>query len=132
MPVVVVPPSDALDRASASLSTDRRRSAAFALQDYLNAHDEALWGLATNGTMLRLMRDNASLTRPAYVEANLAQIFETDDIASFAVLWSLSTEPASAKPERRPLTALSNVGGRQVRRKARPPVISSLPRSKKP
>ena len=89
VPVVVVPPLDALDRASPSLSTERRRSAAFALQDCLNEREEALWGIATNGNTLRLMRDNASLTRPAYIEANIAQIFETDDIASFAVLWLL-------------------------------------------
>jgi len=89
VPVVVVPPSDAIDRASATLSTDRRRSAAFALQDWLNERDDALWGIATNGSTLRLLRDNDSLTRPAYIEANLAQIFETEDIASFAVLWLL-------------------------------------------
>ncbi|SFQ06898.1 Eco57I restriction-modification methylase domain-containing protein [Tranquillimonas alkanivorans] len=89
VPIVVVPPSDELDRASPSLSNERRRSAAFALQDYLNDHDEALWGLAANGTCLRLMRDNASLTRPAYIEADLAQIFDTDDLASFATFWLL-------------------------------------------
>ncbi len=89
IPVVVVPPADPIDRRSAYLSTERSRSAAFALQDSLNADDAALWGLATNGTTLRLMRDNASLTRPAYIEANLAQIFQTDDIASFSALWLL-------------------------------------------
>ena len=35
------------------------------------------------------MRDNASLTRPAYIEADLAQIFTNEDAASFAVLWLL-------------------------------------------
>lgn len=90
VPIVVVPPSDEkLDRRSATLSTDRTRSPAFALQDHLNAHDEALWGLVTNGTLIRLMRDNASLTRPAYIEADLSQIFTNEDAASFAVLWLL-------------------------------------------
>ncbi|EJT00832.1 hypothetical protein RCCGE510_33121, partial (plasmid) [Rhizobium sp. CCGE 510] len=90
IPIVVVPPSEEkLDRRSQTLSTDRSRSPAFALQDYLNDHNDALWGLVTNGTVLRLMRDNASLTRPAYVEADLAQIFLNEDAASFAVLWSL-------------------------------------------
>ncbi|SCB39942.1 Eco57I restriction-modification methylase domain-containing protein [Rhizobium multihospitium] len=90
VPVVVVPPSEEkLDRRSPTLSIDRSRSPAFALQDYLNDHDDALWGLVTNGTFLRLMRDNASLTRPAYIEADLAQIFTNEDAASFAVLWSL-------------------------------------------
>ncbi|MDP2739271.1 MAG: N-6 DNA methylase [Pseudorhodobacter sp.] len=90
VPIVVVPPSDEkLDRRSATLSTDRTRSPAFALQDHLNEHDETLWGLVTNGTLIRLMRDNASLTRPAYIEADLSQIFTNEDAASFAVLWLL-------------------------------------------
>jgi hypothetical protein len=62
VPIVVVPPADGkLDRRSPTLSTDRSRSPAFSLQDYLNDRDEALWGLVTNGTVIRLMRDNASL-----------------------------------------------------------------------
>jgi len=89
VPFVVVPTSETLDRRSPTLSVDRSRSPAFALQDYLNDKDEALWGIATNGTHLRLMRDNASLTRPAYIEADLAQIFSNEDIASFAALWLL-------------------------------------------
>ncbi|MES2434124.1 MAG: N-6 DNA methylase [Pseudomonadota bacterium] len=89
IPLVIVPPSDAIDKRSPSLSLERARSAAFALQDHLNARDDALWGLATNGHLIRLMRDNASLTRPAYIEANLAQIFATEDMASFSALWLL-------------------------------------------
>lgn len=90
VPIVVVPPSDEkLDRRSPTLSVDRSRSPAFALQDYLNEHEETLWGLVTNGTLIRLVRDNASLTRPAYIEADLAQVFTNEDAASFAVLWLL-------------------------------------------
>ena len=90
VPIVVVPPADEkLDRRSASLSIDRSRSPAFALQDYLNEQDGALWGIATNGKLIRLMRDNASLTRPAYIEADLAQIFANEDAASFGLLWLL-------------------------------------------
>lgn len=88
VPIVVVPPADEkLDRRSAALSTDRSRSPAFALQDYLNDNDDALWGLVTNGVLIRLMRDNASLTRPAYIEADLTQIFANEDAASFSILW---------------------------------------------
>lgn len=89
IPIVVVPPAESLDRRSPTLSTDRSRSPAFALQDSLNDRDEVLWGLVTNGAQLRLMRDNASLTRPAYVEADLAQIFANEDAASFSALWLL-------------------------------------------
>jgi hypothetical protein len=90
VPVVVVPPTDEkLDRRSAILSIDRARSPAFALQDHLNEHDDTLWGLVTNGTLIRLVRDNASLTRPAFIEADLSQIFSNEDAASFAALWLL-------------------------------------------
>jgi len=86
VPVVVVPPADTIDHTSPSLSHDHRRSAASALQDWLNADENSLWGLCTNGECLRLLRDNESLTRPAYLEADLRQIFEGDDIASFSAL----------------------------------------------
>lgn len=90
VPIVVVPPADEkLDRRSPTLSTERARSPALALQDYLNDNEDALWGLVTNGAVIRLMRDNAFLTRPAYIEADLAAIFTNEDAASFAVLWSL-------------------------------------------
>lgn len=90
VPVVVVPPSDPLDRASEHLPTDgRRRSAASAVQDWLNAREDALWGFCCNGNRLRLLRDNASLTRPAYIEADLRQIFEGEAFADFTLLWLL-------------------------------------------
>jgi hypothetical protein len=91
IPIVVVPPTDGLDRPSATLSAmiGHRTSAALAVQDWLNAQDGALWGLACNGERLRLLRDNPSLTRPAYIEADLRRIFEADSLADFAALWLL-------------------------------------------
>jgi hypothetical protein len=89
-PVVVVPRADDLDHASAWLTGDgRRRSAASALQDWLNHREEALWGVCTNGDLVRLMRDNASLTRPTFVEVNLREIFEGENFADFAAAWLL-------------------------------------------
>ena len=83
-------PVNDLDHAAPELSLEgRRRSPALVLQDWLNASDEALWGLCCNGERLRLMRANASLTRPAYIEADLRQIFEADGFADFAALWLL-------------------------------------------
>jgi hypothetical protein len=90
VPVVVVPPSDELDRPSAHLPTDgRRRSAASALQDWLNAGEGVLWGLCSNGVSIRLVRGNASLTRPAYIEGDLRRIFQSEAFADFAALWLL-------------------------------------------
>ena len=90
VPVVVVPPSDELDAPSAHLPSEgRRRSAASAVQDWLNASDDALWGLCSNGAQLRLLRANASLTRPAFIQADLRRIFEGEAFADFAALWLL-------------------------------------------
>lgn len=90
VPVIVARPSDTLDRPSPTLSIDgRRTSAALALQDWLNAAEDTLWGLACNGEKLRLVRDNPSLTRPAYIEADLRRMFEGDAFADFTALWLL-------------------------------------------
>ena len=90
VPIVVVPSTDDLDHPRSHLLADgRRRSAASAVQDRLNAGEGALWGLCLNGSLLRLVRGNASLTRPAYIEADLRRIFVGEAFADFAVLWLL-------------------------------------------
>jgi len=99
VPVVVVPPGDAIDQPSPHLPSDgRRRSGASALQDWLNANDSALWGLCSNGENLRLLRDNSSLTRPAFIEADLRRIFEGEAFADFAALWLLIHASRFGKP----------------------------------
>lgn len=67
----------------------RRRSAFGLLQEFLNAADYALWGIASNGLLLRVARDNGSLTRPAWLEADLERLFEEENQAEFSVLWLL-------------------------------------------
>lgn len=99
VPIVVVPPADELDRPSDHLPTDgRRRSAASTLQDWLNANEAVLWGFCSNGFRLRLVRDNASLTRPAYIEADLRAIFEEENFADFAALWLLTHATRFGQP----------------------------------
>lgn len=67
----------------------RRRSATLLLQEYLNAAPDTAWGIASDGQTLRLLRDNVSLTRPAWIEANLARIFGEGLFAEFSALWLL-------------------------------------------
>lgn len=99
VPVVVVPPADGIDRVSPSLAAaGRRGSAASVVQDWLNADDGALWGIACCGTQLRLLRDNPSLTRPAYIEADLDAIFANEGRVDFAVLWLLLHATRFGKP----------------------------------
>lgn len=59
------------------------------MQGYLNATPEHLWGLVTNGETLRLLRDNAQVTRPAYVEFQIGEMLRTEDARAFRVLWLL-------------------------------------------
>jgi hypothetical protein len=52
------------------------------LQEFLN-RSEHLWGLVTNGRMLRLLRKSSLLRRQAYVEFDLEAIFEAEGDARF-------------------------------------------------
>lgn len=70
------------------------------VQEYLNRSDDALWGIVSNGRLLRLLRDSTSLTRQAFVEFDLEAIFEGELYADFALLWSVChrTRFEAAKP----------------------------------
>jgi len=59
------------------------------LQVVLNNDDNALWGMVSNGHYLRLLRDNASLTRQAYVEFDLQAIMDGGIFSDFVLLWLL-------------------------------------------
>lgn len=57
------------------------------VQELLNRSDGHLWGFVANGTRLRLLRDNAALTRHAFVEFDLESMFTGQVYADFVVLW---------------------------------------------
>ena len=59
------------------------------LQEYLN-RTEHLWGLVTNGTTLRLLRDSHLIRRQAYIEFDLRQIMEAEKFADYALLYRLA------------------------------------------
>lgn len=83
-----------------------RRSPIVLLQDWLNHSGAALWGLVFAGDRVRLMRDNASLTRAAWIEADLGAIFRDEMFADFTAWWLLThasrfgaaSAPASTAP----------------------------------
>lgn len=59
------------------------------MQGYLNTTPQHLWGIVTNGETLRVLRDNAQVTRPAYAEFGLADMMRAEDARAFRVLWLL-------------------------------------------
>jgi hypothetical protein len=89
--VVVAPHSLDLDtpheRFAIVGSGARRRSAYQLAQQFLNAHPGCTWALVTNGRALRLVRDSDSLTRPAFLEADLELILDSARYADFAAVW---------------------------------------------
>ena len=57
------------------------------VQEFLNRSEAHLWAFVSNGLRLRILRDNASLTRQAHVEFDLEGIFENEAYADFRLLW---------------------------------------------
>ena len=115
VPIVVAPAGAGLDTPLPELGDERRRRSAFGLlQEVLNASGAALWGLAADGLSLRIARDNASLTRPAWIEADLGRIFTEDLYPDFAALWLLSHESRFGRvgdpPESCPLEVWREAG----------------------
>ena len=68
----------------------RRRSPYMLAQEALNAADGALWAIVTNGLSLRILRDNPSLTRPAYIEVDLEALFTEELHADFSAFWLMA------------------------------------------
>ncbi len=108
VPVAIVTPQPegdgakrgALDDPRPELGDGGRRRSAFGLaQEFLNAEDKALWGVVSDGLTLRVLRDNASLTRPAWIEADLGRIFTEERYADFAALWLILHETRFGKPD---------------------------------
>lgn len=66
----------------------RRMSAHALVQEFLNL-DEQLYGIVTNGKVLRLLRDSSRLVRLSYLEFDLDRIFTDGLYADFAVLYRL-------------------------------------------
>jgi hypothetical protein len=103
VPVIIAPVGAGLDSPSSELADGSRRRSAFALlQEYLNAFTDATWGLACDAFTLRLARDNASLTRPSWIEADLSRIFTEELYPDFAALWLLIHESRFGNLDRAP------------------------------
>lgn len=57
------------------------------LQEFLNRSEEHLWGFVSNGYILRVLRDNLTLSRQAFVEFDLQSMFEGEVYSDFVLLW---------------------------------------------
>ena len=93
LPILVAPHTLGLDDADTSMAIEgsgRRRKTPFqAMQELLNASEPLQWGIVSNGRQLRLLRDAASLTRPSFLEIDLADLLGSKRYAEFANAWRL-------------------------------------------
>jgi hypothetical protein len=78
-----------LDRRIQTAAGGLRSSPHSLLQELLNRSDQHLWGIVSNGLRLRLLRDNISLTRQAYVEFDLEAMMAGEAYPDFVLLWLL-------------------------------------------
>lgn len=78
-----------LDRKTAGVPGAARMSPHGMVQELLNRSEEHLWAIVSNGLRLRILRDNASLTRQTYVEFDLEGMMEGEVYADFVLLWLL-------------------------------------------
>lgn len=58
------------------------------VQEYLNV-TEHVYGIATNGYFLRLIRDSGRLVKMAYIELNIKKLLDEDKYSEFNVLYRL-------------------------------------------
>jgi len=85
-PVHVVGARQSLDRKPES---GRPRLAPHALlQEYINRTDQ-VWGLVTNGKILRILRDSQRMRKQAYIEFDVQQMMAGEKYADFALLYRL-------------------------------------------
>jgi len=85
-PIHIVGIRQSLDRRPES---GRPRLAPHSLvQEYLN-RTEHLWGIVTNGSSLRILRDSHLMRKQAYIEFDLEQMMKDELFADFALLFRL-------------------------------------------
>lgn len=81
-----------MDHLTRGVAGAARSSPHSLVQELLNRSDSYLWGFVSNGLSLRLLRDNVSITRQAYVEFDLEEMMDGETYADFVLLWLLCHE----------------------------------------
>ncbi|MGO9584418.1 MAG: Eco57I restriction-modification methylase domain-containing protein [Acidimicrobiales bacterium] len=71
------------------------------VQGLLNRSDDHLWAMLSNGRQFRLLRDNSSFARAAYLEFDLQAMFDGQVFTDFALLWLVCHQSRfeAARPE---------------------------------
>lgn len=130
-PIHLVSARIPLDRRTAGVKGAAGASPHSLVQELLNRSTGHLWAFVSNGLQLRVLRDNASLTRQAFVEFDLETMFADDVFDDFVVLWLTchqsrveATEPAECWLEQ--WTAAAAEAGTRARDELRSGVEAAI------
>ncbi len=88
-----------LDRRTPGVPGAAQRAPHAMLQELLNRTDTYMWGMVSNGRVLRLLRDSTTLTGQAYVELDLESMFDGEVFSDFVALYLLCHQSRVEVPE---------------------------------
>lgn len=88
-----------LDKRTPGVRGAARVSPHSLVQEFLNRSDDHLWGFISNGLRLRILRDNISFTRPAYVEFDLQATMDGETYSDFFLMYLLCHQSRVEVPE---------------------------------
>lgn len=78
-----------LDKRTARVPGASQASPHSLVQELLNRSEDYLWAFVSNGLKFRVLRDNVSLTRQAYVEFDLESMMQGEVYSDFVLFWLL-------------------------------------------
>ena len=87
VPIHLVGAGVSIDARTAGVRGAAGQSPHSLVQELLNRSSDRLWGIVSNGLVLRVLRDNVTLTRQAYVQFDLEAMFTGEVYSDFVLLW---------------------------------------------
>jgi len=81
-----------LDKRTAKVAGASQASPHSLVQELLNRAEDYLWAFVSNGSKFRILRDNVSLTRQAYVEFDLEAMMQGEVYSDFVLFWLLCNQ----------------------------------------
>ena len=114
-PVHLVGCNASLDRRAAGVRGAAGGNPHGLVQEFLNRSDRHLWAVVSNGLRLRILRDNASLSRQSFLEFDLEAMFEGEVYPDFVLLWLVGHATRFApRDEARPESCLLEAWTREA------------------
>ena len=92
IPIHLVGARVPLDKRTPGVKGAAGKSPHSLVQELLNQPAERLWGMVSNGLILRVLRDSTSLTRQSYLEFDLEEIFSNELFDDFVTFWMICHE----------------------------------------